>query len=251
MSDFPRLRSALLAQFPNVDAAMSTRQGADDAAPFGFNLGFKVGDDPDRVERHLRRFLACLDLAPEDMAFMDQVHEDRIAEAIEAGEYPSCDGLHSTQPGLGLAVRVADCLPVLYYAPAVNAIAAVHAGWRGTAEHLAAKMVTTLCGTYGCEPSDIHVYIGAGAGPCCYEVGPDVAALFPQELLRPREGRNPTLDLPEANVRQLLEAGLPAANIDVERRCTVCSPALFHSHRRDGAASGRMFAVIALRGIAE
>ena len=251
MPAFPRLRSTLLSQFPNVACAMSTRQGEDATAPFGFNLGFHVGDEETRVQGNLRRFLDTVDLAPDDMAFMDQVHEDRIAEATEAGEYAACDGLFTRQPRLGLAVRVADCVPILLYAPAENTVAAVHAGWRGTAEHLAKKMVATIHERCGCSPDGVYAYIGAGAGPCCYKVGHDVAALFPAEFVRESEGGKPTLDLPGTNRRQLLDAGVRATNIEVEGVCTICSPALFHSHRRDGAASGRMLAVITLLREAE
>ncbi|MBL0176556.1 MAG: peptidoglycan editing factor PgeF [Ignavibacteria bacterium] len=244
---FPLVRSRLLSQFPHIVFGMSTRQGAANGEPYGFNLGFHVGDDPARVEERLRRFLDALGLAPDEIAFMDQVHGDRIAIAEEPGEYPACDALATRVPHLGLAVRVADCVPVVLYAPGENLVAAIHAGWRGTAAHIAAKTVAQLCETYGLQASDFCAYIGPGAAACCYEVGADIAALFPAAVLRPLDNGGAMLDLHAANARQLADAGLHAENIDADPLCTVHNEALFHSHRRDGETAGRMLAVIAIQ----
>jgi polyphenol oxidase len=244
---FPLVRSRLLSQFPHIVFGMSTRQGAAPGEPYGFNLGSKVGDDPARVEERLRRFLDALGLAPDDIAFMDQVHGDRIVLAEEAGEYAACDAIATRVPHLGLAVRVADCVPVVLYAPGENLIAAIHAGWRGTAAHIAAKTVQHLCEAHGLEASAFCAYVGPGAAACCYEVGADIAALFPASVLRPLENGNAMLDLHAANARQLEDAGLRAENIDVDALCTVHHGALFQSHRRDGEAAGRMLAVIAIQ----
>lgn len=242
----PLVRSRVLAQFPDIVAAMSTRQGGEPGAVFGFNLGLAVGDDDSRVERHLQTFLARLGVMPDEVAFMEQVHGADIVEVSEAGIIEGVDALITRTPHLALAVRTADCVPVLLYAPAERAVAAVHAGWRGLSERIIERTVAELHTTCGAHADDIIAFCGPAARGCCYEVAEDVAALFHPDAVTMREGRRPTLDLHVVAARQLAEAGLAAGNIETMHRCTICSPALFHSHRRDGARSGRMLAVIAL-----
>lgn len=243
----PLLRSMLLAQFPNVRAAQSTAQGELPDAPFGFNLGYNLGDDDSRVTANIVRFAEALDLEAEDLAFMHQVHGDTIRVVSEPGAYEDTDAMITTQPGVGLTVRTADCVPVLLYAPAAGAIAAVHAGWRGSAEHITRKTVERLLLEFGAEAPAIYAFIGAAAGACCYEVGDEVAALFPERWLqRPDEGKA-HLDLPGVNRQQLLDIGIPAENIESAGLCSIHETHLLHSFRRDGDRSGRMLASITLR----
>lgn len=247
----PVIRSKSLAQFPHVSLCMSSRQGEAPGTPYGFNLGFAVGDEADLVEKRLIRFLDVCGLHPGEVAFMDQVHGSRLAHAAEPGEYPACDALYTRTPRLGLAVRVADCVPILLYAPGENLIAAIHAGWRGSAEGIAAAVVARLREETGTEPSALYAYLGPGAAACCYEVGADVASRFSPDLTRALPNGNALLDLHAANARQLVEAGLDPDNIEVDAACTVHHSALFQSHRRDGERAGRMLAVITLLQEAE
>ena len=247
----PVLRSRILSQFPHVSFCMSTRQGEAPGTPYGFNLGFARGDDAALVDRRLRRFLDVSGLEADELAFMEQVHGNRMAHATEAGEYTGCDALYTRTPRIGLAVRVADCAPVLLYAPGENLIAAIHAGWRGTADGIAGAAVARLCLDFDLDASAFYAYIGPAAVSCCYEVGADVASRFPAEVVRPLENGNAMLDLHAANARQLAEAGLDPENIEVDAQCSIHQSALFQSHRRDGARSGRMLAVIALTQEAE
>jgi YfiH family protein len=247
----PVIRSRSLAQFPHLSFCMSTRQGEAPGTPFGFNLGVAVGDDAVLVDRRLHRFLERSGLEPNEIAFMDQVHGGRIAHATEAGEYPACDALYTRTPRLGLAVRVADCVPVLLYAPGEDLIAAIHAGWRGSAEGIAAATVEHLQSACGVDPSAFYAYIGPAAALCCYEVGAEVAARFAPEFSRPLPNGNAMLDLHAVNARQLVDAGLDPDNIEIDGSCTVHNSALFQSHRRDGARAGRMLAVITLLQEAE
>lgn len=242
----PLVRSRALAQFPDIVAAMSTRQGGEPGAPFAFNLGFAVGDDEARVERHLATFLGRFGIMPDEVAFMEQVHGAEIAEVTEAGIVEGVDAVFTRTPRLALAVRTADCVPVLLYAPGARVVAAVHAGWRGLAERIVERTVAELHTATGATADEMIAFCGPAARGCCYEVDEDVAALFPSHAVTRREGRRPTLDLHVVVAQQLAEAGLASTDIDVYDRCTICAPALFHSHRRDGARSGRMLAVIAL-----
>ena len=245
--NFPRIRSSLLSQFPNLVFGMSTRQGEVADAPFGFNLGFEVGDDEQRVTTNLARFTNTLGTVPEHLAFMNQVHGANIREISEAGIYPATNAMITRHPRLGLVVRTADCVPIVMYAPANNIVAAVHAGWRGTAEHIAKKTVRKLIGEYDVDPSLLYIYLGPAAGPCCYEVGSEVAALFNESVIVRGGDGNAKLDLKAANVAQLREAGIPDENIDADPLCTITEHTLLHSWRRDGDRSGRMLSIIFMK----
>jgi polyphenol oxidase len=243
----PLFRSNLLARFPGVNFAMSSRQGAAAGSPFGFNLGFNVGDDEERVQEHLHRFLEQVDTTPDELITMNQVHGDRITVAEEPGEYPSTDAIITRTPGVAVCVRVADCVPIVCYVPAHDIIAGIHAGWKGSSLGIAGQTIAFLSETFGVEPVDVFCYVGPAARGCCYEVAPDVAAQFDPSVVTQRDARNPLLDLQGANLRDLLRSGIPRENIEMEPLCTICHPGLLHSHRRDGARAGRMLAVIALR----
>jgi len=243
----PLIRSTLLAQFPYARLAQSTRQGEGADAPFGFNLGYGLGDDDTRVTGNIARFAARLDLDPEDLAFMKQVHGDTIREITQAGVYDDTDALITRQPGVGLTVRTADCVPVMLYAPGENLVAAVHAGWRGTAEHITQKTAMRVIEEFGVEPEALYAYVGASAGSCCYEVGEDVAALFPEGWVLRRDEGNPHLDLKGLNTHQLEQCGVPAANIEVSEHCSIHEETLLHSWRRDAQRSGRMLTTIVLQ----
>jgi polyphenol oxidase len=242
----PLFRSTVLSRFPELSVGMSSRQGAPDTSAFGFNLGSHVGDDAARVQRCLEAFLARLDIPQEMLATMNQVHGERIALVETGGEHPATDAIVTRTPGLALAVRTADCVPILCYVPAHNVVAGIHAGWKGSALGIAGKTIAFLGDVFNVEPVDVFCYIGPGARSCCYEVDPDIAAQFDPSVVVEREGRKPRIDLPAANALDLQRRGVPEANIEMENICTVCHPALLHSHRRDGARAGRMLAVIAM-----
>jgi YfiH family protein len=180
-----------------------------------------------------------------ETATLRQVHSDTVLYADHGGVIGEGDALITDKPGIALASRTADCLPVLI-ADAVNrAVAAVHAGWRGTALEIVPKTMTAMGQRFGSRPEDLVIAIGPGIGACCFEVGPEVAekfaAFFPdrQDLM----GRA-KIDLAETIRRQVGRntgsTGQPAAS----GLCTVCQPELFHSYRRDREAAGRMVTAI-------
>jgi YfiH family protein len=147
-----------------------------------------------------------------------------------------------------LAVKTADCLPILIADVKRRAVAAVHAGWRGTAGGVVSRTVETLRRRFACRPEDLLVAIGPGIGKCCYEVGPEVAQRF--RSLLPELGEiegGVWLDLAEANRRQLMTAGVRADRIWAARLCTCCLPEEFHSHRREPSGRARMWSVIGIR----
>ena len=229
-----------------VLAAVSTREGGVSAAPFGMNLSFNVGDARGHVEENRRRFFGALAVSPQELAVPGQVHGTGILRISSPGAYPSTDALLTDRRRVFLCVTIADCVPVLIHATDANAVMAVHAGWRGTASHIAREAAATMMREWGCDPVKMRVYIGPAASSCCYDVGDDVAAKFGEKFLR-RESGKTYLDLKAANVAQLTELGVDPRNVEVSPHCTISEPLLFHSYRRDRQSSGRMMAVIGLQ----
>lgn len=176
-----------------------------------------------------------------------QVHSNRLhlTDLIVPPERPEADGMLSDQEGSLLGVRTADCLALLFVDRRRRAVAAVHAGWRGTVQRIAANAVERMRGEFGSVPEEMEVAIGPGIGPCCFEVGGEVAGQFHPGVVA--GCKNPRVDLDAANRRQLLEAGIPAEKIWSSNLCTHCSPRQFFSHRRDGDSAGRMLAVIGVK----
>ena len=235
-------RPAMCAGYPQLRAGVSTRMGGVSAGRFGLNLSYRVGDDPDHVTENRRRFFRAVGLPEACVAFPTQVHSAHVAHVLAPGAHDSCDALVTSRPEIALAVTVADCVPVLLFDPRTGSKGAVHAGWRGSAVAITRRTVDELHRLFDVEPADLIAFIGHAAGPCCYEVGPEVAGRFREEVRSVRDGRV-YVDLKEENRRQLIEAGLRTDRVEVNGRCTICDNAL-HSHRRDGQKSGRMIAVI-------
>jgi len=183
------------------------------------------------------------------MATLKQIHSATVLTATAEGCVGEGDALITDMPGLSLAVRTADCLPILLADPRNRAIAAVHSGWRGTVAGAAVNALNKMHENYKTNPFEVVAAIGPGIGPCCYEVGPEVAAQFSHWGADPqvRGGRpRPPVHLNLANAKrtQLVAAGIPDSQIEVLPYCTKCRPDLFHSFRRDHAAAGRMISFI-------
>jgi polyphenol oxidase len=182
----------------------------------------------------------------QDVASLKQIHSGICLYAGDrAGRLGEGDALITDVPGALVAVRTADCIPILLVDTGTRAVAAVHAGWRGTVAHIAARTVEAMAARFGSRPEDLLAAIGPGIGGCCYEVGPEVAVKF-REFFPERaelEGRA-RVDLPEANRKQLVAAGLSPAKISVAGRCTCCSGGEFYSWRREQDQAGRMLAVV-------
>jgi purine-nucleoside/S-methyl-5'-thioadenosine phosphorylase / adenosine deaminase len=176
-----------------------------------------------------------------NLATLKQIHSaDCVPAEGRAGMLGPGDALLENSPGSVVAVKTADCIPILLADPGRRAVAAVHAGWRGTAAGIARRAVDVMHDRFGTAPADIEAAIGPGIGECCYEVGPEVAARFGGQ------GRA-RLDLPGINRRQLVEAGVTPQHIYASNLCTMCRPGEFHSFRRDKDAAGRLYSFIGLR----
>ena len=167
------------------------------------------------------------------LATLKQVHSaECVAGEGRGGVLGVGDALLENTPGAVVAVKTADCIPLLLVDPVDRAVAVVHAGWRGAAAGIARRAVAAMAARFGSRAGDLHAAIGPAIGQCCYEVGADVAARFGVN------GRA-HVDLAGAVRSQLVTAGVGASRIYQAGICTRCSAGEFHSFRRDGAAAGR------------
>jgi len=173
----------------------------------------------------------------DSMASLKQIHSSVVLAADSVGCAGEGDALVSREPGLAVSIRTADCFPILLADPVTRSVAAVHAGWRGTAASVVLSSLGRMQSEFGTDPRDVYAAIGPGIGSCCYEVGLEVAQRF-------GKGEAGHLDLAAENRSQLIAAGLHPDHIDAVGGCTFCNPAQFFSWRRDHDRAGRMISFI-------
>ena len=171
------------------------------------------------------------------MASVKQIHSDVSFVAHEPGCIGEGDAIVTRDPGVAVSIRTADCFPILLADPETRAVAAIHAGWRGTAAGVVRTSLDRMRSEFGTEPGNILAAIGPGIGQCCYEVGPEVARQFGMA----EAGK---LDLAVENRNQLIAAGVKPDRIERVGGCTFCHPAQFFSWRRDRDRAGRMVSFI-------
>lgn len=181
-----------------------------------------------------------------ELVQVKQVHGNDVLRAPLAAPDSRADALWTSTPGLAVAVRTADCVPILLVDQLGRGVAAVHAGWRGSAARIASRAVTVLCHGIGAAPAELRAAIGPHIGPCCYEVdAPVMDAIAEPEVFFPARPGHAYLNLFELNRRQLVEAGLSADSISSVAGCTSCD-ARFESYRRD-RAGGRMLHYVRMK----
>jgi polyphenol oxidase len=226
-------------------------------APHLFTVGdVELRDD----EREWSAVAGFMHVPRERIRLISQVHGRDIAAARktsgDAWTPPRADGIVSDDDSVAIAVRVADCAPILIADAARPAVAAVHAGWRGTMQGIAGEAVAVLQRELGCRPEDLVAAIGPCLGPCCGEMGTEVVEMFRaaghhEECIAGwfqtgRSGR-PYFDLWRANREQLEAAGLAADRIYGAGLCSRSHSDIFHSYRAKGSAAGRMLGIIRAR----
>ncbi len=246
-----------------VAHAFTTREGGVSPPPFeSLNLALELGDDPGAVFLNRERVAEVLGFSGSALATVRQVHGNRALRVGRGGISPheassaEADSLWTTEPGILLGIRVADCVPILLWEGEAGAVAAVHAGWRGTVEGAVTAALDLLVKEGGARPERIRAAVGPAIGACCYLVGREVIAALdrsqPEGAWEWRAGGDPSRDAPmkvdlrAANVSLLRERGVRREWIDVSTTCTRCDPRLF-SYRRDGQRSGRSMGVIGLK----
>ena len=215
------------------EVVFSTREGGVSEGPYAsLNLGRATADEPERVDENRRRLCAEVGAQPEALAMNYQHHSADVLRARAGSRGERADGLWTEERGLPVLALAADCLPIALARAngAKPAVAVLHAGWRGLVAGIVAEGVKTLGG------GPVAAMIGPGIGPCCYEVGEEVAAPFRRAFGMGlyRDGK---LDLWGAAERALRAAGV--ARVDRVDLCTACNPDRFFSHRRDDGLTGR------------
>ncbi len=274
------LEALPLARIPWLVHGFSTRIGGasrqDDRQML--NLGYVEWDERERVQENRRRFVRAVGAEEMEFAALRQFHSSLVRIFQKAPrERLKGDALATRKRGLLLTVQTADCVPILLADTRKRVVAAVHAGWRGTAARVAQKTVGDLRMQFGTRPEDVVAAIGPAIGSCCYEVGPNVAHEFGCQFAEAKEwfegpfgplstGDEPTpflwlqfdppgherpkrvnLDLAAANRWQLEEAGVPADRIFSCGLCTSCRTDWLFSYRREGLRSGRLMSAIGIR----
>lgn len=258
------VRSDLLARVSNVAHGLTYR--VDGLGVADGNLA--LGSPRDKADAWQMRVLwsEAIGVDPESLVTMGQIHETTIlrTESDDAGRGARPDSKHlgmgdgiiTDAPGVTLMTLHADCQPILLVDPDRPAIAAVHAGWRGTVSNIAGAAVNAMRDAYGSDPAKLLAYLGPAIGGCCNEVGPEVTAMWRATaaeigidpgpaVTRPAEREH--LNVSEANRMLLCAAGLADDHIDVADECTKCDPDRWFSHRAHGPLAGREGALIAIR----
>ena len=251
------LKCRALDAIPGLCHGFSTRHGGVSEGYLA-SMSFSYDREPaERVEENFRRFSAANGLPFESLVLTHQTHTAHVEFVDESfkdqGRHRGLretDGLVTATPGLGLVCFTADCVPLLLADPKTGAIAAVHAGWRGTVNSIAAEAVRKMV-ALGAQPEDIIVAIGPSIGPCHFEVGPEVQQEFTDRFgaaLPPvpseREGHT-MVDLWQANRLVLQEVGVAENHIFTSKVCTFCNNLDFYSHRYTKGMRGSLIAAIA------
>jgi polyphenol oxidase len=287
------LEAPRLSQFDWLVHGFSTRPGGaselkanrdgGEATENILNLGFTDWDSRHRVLKNRQDFFAALRASKMRVIALRQIHSDIVQVVNSSNPEPSGDALKgdaliTNQPGFLLVVQTADCVPILLADKKRRAVAAIHAGWRGTLQRIAEKAFGRMQMEFGTSPQDVIAALGPGIGQCCFEVGPEVvaefAAKFPEAsewfkgpfdslargdndpnwlpwlTMRPPGHQLPEprahLDLIAANRAILINAGIWPGNISSSGFCTACRTDLFFSYRRE-RITGRMMAAIGIR----
>lgn len=236
----------LLKSLPGLIAAESTRHGGVSPAPYqSLNLGFNTTDDSRHVEENRNRFFAALGIDPKQVATSHQVHGKEILNVTQPGRYDGYDALITNQANLFVGVSVADCVPILVYDAKNKAVAAIHAGWKGTVAQLVRLTLEAMQQQYHTNARDCFAYVGTCIDETSFEVGQEVADLFAPEFKRVDEfTQRIFVNLRSANTKQLTTFGVPTAQIAISSFSTTLNNDDYFSHRHENGQTGRLLAII-------
>ncbi|MBW1742036.1 MAG: peptidoglycan editing factor PgeF [Deltaproteobacteria bacterium] len=244
---------------------VSTRVGGHSTSPYdSLNLSFNAGDDPENVRKNRERLVEAIGIPLNSVTTAKQIHDDCVKVVSEElrgrgsvdydGAINGTDAMVTNVPNTCLMILMADCVPLLFYDPSKEVIGVAHAGWKGTLGFIAQATIKTLQEHFGSSTQDIFVGIGPSVGPCCYQVGQEVVSQVEQVfgtkqhfvINRSGDGKG-YLDLWEANLKQLIDVGIPEENIEIARTCTCHHRDVFFSYRYERGKTGRFGAGIFIR----
>ncbi len=232
-----------------VSAVVSTRKGGVSRPPWNsLNFSLARGDSREAVSANLQLFLQANGYSRNGVVIAGQIRSDcitRVTTGHRGQRLAGVDGLITDQSNLPLLTLYADCVPIVIYDCKQHVLGVCHAGWQGTTHRITAKLVKELARDFGTQASHCLCALGPSIGPDSYEIGPKVIARVrasqskPEKLLRPSyRPEHAFLDLWEANRGQLVEAGIPANNIEVSGLDTAQHTDLFFSHRAEKGKCG-------------
>jgi hypothetical protein len=233
----------------NLIVAQSTRKGGYSKAPYeSMNLGSNTADNHTDVMKNKQQFCENLSIKYEQVAKSKQVHGTNILIAETGGNYEGYDAIITDQKNVFVCVSTADCVSILIYDKINHACAAVHAGWKGTKDHLVSLTIQKMKAIYGTIPENCYAYIGACIDECSFEVDADVAQYFDDPYSRYDSNRGKYfVNLKAHNRNQLVHAGLNEDCIEVSPYDTYTNTDLFYSHRKEKGITGRMWSIIGIK----
>lgn len=245
---------------------ISTRHGGFSHGSYSsLNLGLHVEDDAEHVVNNRIEFCRNLGVDYKALVTCQQVHSANVAKVTRADKgkglenyeeaIANTDALITNEANIPLMLFFADCTPIILADPVHKAVGVAHGGWKGTVKSIAVKTIEMMGQEYGTQPEDVLAGIGPAIGPCCYQVGEEVAQQFrdsfpefADEIIEPASEKGKSyLNLWQANARQLLAAGVLKEHIEVAGVCTACHNQQFFSYRADGGRTGRIGALICLK----
>ena len=252
----------ILEQF-GVKHGFSTRLGGVSEGMFSsMNLSFQRGDDREKVEENYKRICNVLNMNHKNVVLSNQVHDTKIKLVtkedagkgmIKESDIIGIDGLITKEKDIPLVTFYADCVPLFFYDPVKEVIAAAHSGWRGTKEKIGKKVVETMEEEFGCKKEDVVAVIGPSICQDCYEVSEDVVLEFQEVFkeetslfVKAKENRKYNLDLWKVNSMILKEAGILEKHMSLPNLCTCCNPKLLFSHRASKGKRGNLAGFISL-----
>ena len=246
-------------QYNTIDniTAFSTERGCfDPSLPYdGFNITYYTDDDPKHISTCRKMLSMMLEISDEHLILPRQVHGTEIAEVTEQNvgdKFEGIDALITKLPRTCIGVSTADCVPILIYDTHVRAIAAAHAGWRGTVARIGSKTIEAMQKRYGSRAEDLKVIIGPSIGPDSFEVGDEVydafcEAGFEMDKIAFKRNGKWHIDLWQANALDMQRLGVTKENIEISGICTFKQHKDFFSARRLGIKSGRIYTGIMIK----
>lgn len=213
----------------------------------GLNCGLKTEAPAEETEANRQKLFRHLNLDPERVVLGEQVHGTRVVEVTGGGIHPDTDGFVTRERGLTLAIQVADCAAILVADIENGVIGAAHAGWRGAADGIARNLIEWVRKLGSGGTDGLYAYISPNISLPHFEVGEEVASLFPDDWVERKRYDNPHIDLRAFLRNELREAGVPDYQIETDSGCTFEDADRYYSWRREKERSGRMLAMIQLQ----
>lgn len=243
-------KPVIFSRFPDLIAVQSKRTGGFSTGSFNsLNLGLSSGDKEEDIQKNRKAFFESVGITENQIASSHQVHDNKVYCANEPGRKSGFDAVITNKPGLIAGVTIADCTPLLVYDSKTGAVAAIHAGWRGTQKKIVTETLRAMNENFGTKGQDCYAYIGACISYEAFEVGQEVAEQFDKEFVKQiNDTEKYKVDLKGLNNLQLNQFGIPQSNIEISAKCTVLNNDEFFSYRLEKGQTGRMIALIGRKG---